>query len=148
MLDAAPAELVNEKLAVATTPDTDPVTVYEPAVVLAVNAAEVATPEALVTAVVAPPEKTAVAPLPGAVNVTVTPLTGLLKESLTVACSCDAKAVLTVALCGVPDVTTMPAGMPAPPVPLAALKAARIAPQLLEGLSVAEAEAVPAVDRI
>ena len=69
---------------------------------MAVNGAE-ATPEALVaTTIVAVallnvPE----APAPGAVNVTFTPETGLLPESRTVTARALAKAVLTVADCGV-----------------------------------------------
>jgi hypothetical protein len=66
-----------------------------------------------VVAVVTPPAKVPLAPLDGAVNVTVTPLTGLLNESFTVACSCVAKAVFTVALCGVPAVAAMLAAAPA-----------------------------------
>lgn len=108
--------------------------------------AAVATPEAFVVAVVTPPAKVPLAPPPGAANVTVTPLTGLFSESFTVACSCSANAVLTVALCGVPEEAVMLAGVPAPPPPPAGLKAARTAPQLLEADSVAEVEAVPAAD--
>ena len=73
-----------------------------PAVALAVNTTDVATPLALVVAVFTPPAKVPLAPVVGAVNVTVTPLTGLLPASFTVACSEVAKAVLIVALCGVP----------------------------------------------
>ena len=65
----------------------------------AVSAGAVAWPLALVTAVaVAEFPNVALAPLPGAANVTVTPLTALPPESLTVACSAVAKAVLMVAL--------------------------------------------------
>jgi hypothetical protein len=67
-------------------------------VLFAVNVAEVATPEALVTAVLTPPAKLPLAPLPGALNVTVTPLTGLLPESFTVATNGAANAVLIAAL--------------------------------------------------
>src|SRR5215472_10066472 len=113
--------------------------------VLAVNTAAVATPEAFVVAVVTPPANAPLAPLPGAAKVTVAPLTGLLRESLTVACSCTAKPELTVALCGVPAVAAILAGMPAPPPPPAGLKAAKIAPQVSDELSDAPAEAEPAV---
>jgi hypothetical protein len=80
---------------------------------LAVNTGAVATPLAFVVAVFTPPAKVPLAPLPGAVKVTVTPLTGLPPESLTVACSCVANAVLMVALCGVPAVAVMLAAAPA-----------------------------------
>src|SRR5271166_2959501 len=80
---------------------------------LAVNTAEVATPEALVIAVFTPPAKAPLAPLPGAVNVTVTPLTGLPPESLTVATSGAPKAVLIVAFCGVPLAAVIDAAAPA-----------------------------------
>src|SRR5882724_5980889 len=109
----------------------------------AVNIAAVAMPAAFVVAVVTPPPKVPLAPLEGAANVTVVPLTGLLNESLTVACSCVANAVPTIALCGVPAVAAMLAGLPATPPP-AGLKAARTAPQLPEAANVAVAEAVPA----
>ena len=79
---------------------------------LAVNAAEVATPLALVSAVLTPPAKVPLAPLPGTVNVTVTPLTGLPPASRTVACNSDAKAVLITALCGVPPVGVIVDGGP------------------------------------
>ena len=79
----------------------------------AVKTAAVATPDAFVVAVVTPPANVPLAPLPGAEKVTVTPLTGLLKESFTVACSCTANAVLTVALCGVPAVAVTLAAAPA-----------------------------------
>jgi len=82
---------------------------------LAVKIAAVATPCAFVAAVFAPPAKVPLAPLPGDANVTVTPLTGLLRESLTVACSWAANAVLTVALCGVPAVAVMVVAVPTPP---------------------------------
>ncbi len=79
---------------------------------MAENTAEVATPLPLVTAVLTPPENAPLAPLPGAAKVTVTPLSGLVPASVTVACNCDAKAVLTAALCGVPPVAVMVAGTP------------------------------------
>lgn len=107
-------KLVSEKLAGVATPETDAVTVYgPPAVAFAVKTGGVARPDALVVAVFTPPAKVPLAPLAGGVNVTVTPLTGLLKESFTVACSCTAKAVLTVALCGVPAVAAILAAAPA-----------------------------------
>jgi hypothetical protein len=65
----------------------------------------------LVTAVaVADAPNSALAPLAGAANVTVTPLNGFPPESFTVAWSAVAKAVLTVALCGVPAVAVILAG--------------------------------------
>ena len=80
---------------------------------LAVKMGAVATPCALLVAVFIPPAKVPLAPLVGAANVTVTPFTGLFDASLTVACSCAANAVLTVALCGVPAVAVMLEGAPA-----------------------------------
>jgi hypothetical protein len=81
----------------------------------AVNVEELATPLALVVAVVVavPFANVPLTPLPGAVNVTSTPLTGLLPESMTVACSGDANAVLIAALCGVPPVAVTLAAAPA-----------------------------------
>jgi hypothetical protein len=146
MLAAAPARLVKEKFAGLATPVTVAVTVYgPPAVLLAVKIAAVATPLAFVTAVFTPPANVPLAPLPGAVNVTVTPLTGLLPASFTVACNCTANAVLIVALCGVPAVAVMLAGVPPPPVPPAALKAARIDPQVSDPARLAEADVSPAL---
>ena len=104
---------VNEKSAGLATPDTEPVTVYEPTVELAVNTTEVARPEALVTAVVTPPAKVPLAPDPGAANVTVIPLSGLPTESFTNATNGEAKAVLITALCGDPELTVTDAGAPA-----------------------------------
>jgi hypothetical protein len=79
---------------------------------LAVKTAEVATPEALVVAVFTPPANVPLAPLTGAANVTSAPLTGLPPESLTVAASAAAKAVLIPALCGVPLVAVIDDGLP------------------------------------
>jgi hypothetical protein len=79
---------------------------------LAVNTAEVATPELLVTAVVTPPANVPLAPLAGAANVTVTPPTGLPPESRTVATRGAANAVLIGALCGVPLVAVIDAATP------------------------------------
>jgi hypothetical protein len=81
-------------------------------VLLAVNAAAVATPLPFVVAVFTPPAKVPLAPLPGAAKVTVTPLTALFAASRTVACSAVANAVLIVALCGVPVVGAIVAGGP------------------------------------
>ena len=80
--------------------------------------ADVAIPLALVVAVFKPPANVPLAPLTGAVNVTSTPLTGLLPASFTVATKGAANAVLIAALCGVPLVVVMEAGVAAPtPVP-------------------------------
>jgi hypothetical protein len=49
-------------------------------------------------------------PWSGAANVTVTPASGLDAPSVTFACSALVKAVFTVALCGVPDTTTIDGG--------------------------------------
>jgi hypothetical protein len=114
MLAGALAKLVSEKLAGVATPPTEAVTVYgPPAVLLAVKIGAVATPCAFVVAVFTPPAKVPLAPLAGAAKVTVTPPTRLFPASFTVACSCAAKAVLIVALCGVPAVGEMLAGAPA-----------------------------------
>jgi len=83
MLASAPGVLVIEKLAGAT-PLTVAVTVYEPAVVFAVNAGAVATPLALVVTVALAPNVPE-APEPGAVNVTLTPGIGLESASRTMA---------------------------------------------------------------
>src|SRR5579871_6230891 len=103
---------VRLKLAVPATPDALATTVKLPAVALAVNAGAVAaplTPVSTMTAVPEPP-KAPLAPLPGAVKVTATPLTGFPPESFTVATNGLAKAVLIVALCGVPPVAVTLAG--------------------------------------
>jgi hypothetical protein len=79
---------------------------------LAVNAADVATPLALVVAVFTPPANVPLAPLAGGVKVTTTPLTGLFPASVTVATNGAAKAVLIVALCPEPLVAATFAGDP------------------------------------
>jgi hypothetical protein len=76
---------------------------------LAVNAADIATPEPLVVAVFTPPTKLQEAPLPGAVKVTVAPLTGTPAELVTVTIKGLPNAVLMVALCGVPLITVIAA---------------------------------------
>ena len=78
------------------------------------NAVEVATPLALVVAVavfVLVPAKMPLAPVAGAVNVTTTPLTGCELLSSTVAASGAANAVLIGAVCGVPLVAVIVAGV-------------------------------------
>jgi hypothetical protein len=114
--EGGPGLLVSEKFTVVR-PVAAAVTVRGPKerTVLAVNGAE-ATPDALVaTTIVAVPllnvPESATA---GAVNVTFTPDTGLLPESSTVTASAFAKAVLTVALCGVvPGFAVIVEGVPA-----------------------------------
>lgn len=64
------------KTARADTPDTDASTEYVPAVELAVNAADVATPAAFVRAVLTPPANDPPGPDAGGVNMTTTPETG------------------------------------------------------------------------
>ncbi len=110
---------------------------------LAVKAADVATPLAFVVAVFTPPANVPLAPLAGGVNVTTTPLTGLLEGSLTVTCSCNVNAVLTVALWGVPAVAVIVDGLPA--TPPAGLKAANTTPQVSDAEREAAAEASPAL---
>src|SRR5258708_5665047 len=144
MLDGVPAALATAKFAGEATPQTAAEPVEGPATrPRSATNHEDAKPCALVTAVLTPPANVALAPLVGAVKVTVTPLTGPLKESFTVACSCVANAVLTVALCGVPAVALMFDGLPA--APTAALNAANPAPQLSAAARDAPAEASPAV---
>ena len=80
---------------------------------LAVSAGDVATPLELVVAVaVVLPPNAALDPLAGAANVTVAPLTGF-PPLVTVTWSAVANAVLMVALCGVPLLALMLAGVPA-----------------------------------
>ena len=69
--------------------------------------------ELVVTVAVIDPLNVAPAPLEGAVNVTEALPTGLPFESLTVAWSAAANAVLMAALCGVPAVAVMLDGAPA-----------------------------------
>ena len=80
---------------------------------MAVNAAEVATPDALVVAELTPPAKAPLAPLLGAVNVTVSPEIGLPPASATVAARRAENMVLIGVLCGVPPVAVIEAGAPA-----------------------------------
>jgi hypothetical protein len=110
-----PGLFVSAKFAGVATPETDAATLYgPPAMLFAVNTADVATPLAFVVAVFAPPANVPLGPVcAGAANVTITPETGLVPASFTVTCSCDAKAALTVALCGVPPEAVMLAGAPA-----------------------------------
>jgi len=105
------ARLVNEKFA-EVAPVALATTLYgPPAVLLAVNVADVATPLALVVAVFTPPANVPLAPLPGAVNVTTTPVTGLFPASVTVATNGAPNAVLIAALCPDPLVAaTLAAG--------------------------------------
>jgi hypothetical protein len=87
-----------------------------PAVALAVNVVDVATPLPLVggaVVVAVPFANVPLAPLPGAVKVTVTPLTGLFPASVTVATKGAANALLIAALCPEPLVTTTFAAGPA-----------------------------------
>jgi len=84
----------------------------------AVKVGAEATPLALVVAVAVsppfvPPVKVPLAPVEGAVNVTVVPLTRFPSTSFTVAVRLAPKALLIVALCGVPEVAAMVAGAPA-----------------------------------
>src|SRR6187549_1884918 len=88
------------------------VTLYEPAMPLAVKAGAVAMPLALVTTV-ALAANVPEAPVEGAVKVTLTPLSGLLPASATRTCMAVANCVFTVALCGVPAVAVIVAAVPA-----------------------------------
>src|SRR5271170_2789383 len=106
----APALLVSAKPGVVVRASPVAVTVYLPAIVLALNTCDVATPWAFVMPVVPEQAKVPLAPLVGGLNVTSTPDTGLLSASCTVATRGLAKFLLTVALCGVPPVVVMVAG--------------------------------------
>ena len=99
--DAPAARLVSANAAVPLSPDALAVTEYVPAMLLAV-AFTLTCPPASLTADWA--DNAADAPVPGAAKSTVMPLTGFPSESVTVACSVLVKAVLMVALCGVPAV--------------------------------------------
>jgi hypothetical protein len=107
---AAPAVFASEKLAVEEAPGTDAVTVYDPAVEVAVALTD-ATPVASVVAVVA--LSVAEAEPGGAENVTVAPDTGLPRASVTSADSDEPKAVPTVADCDAPPAAEMDATGPA-----------------------------------
>src|SRR5215472_15625966 len=95
-----PAVLVRKNEAGVVTPDTEAVTVKDPALLLAVKVDAVATPLELVVAVVVavPLVNVPLAPLPGAVKVTMAPWTGFVPESRTVADRFVLKALRTVAL--------------------------------------------------
>src|SRR5258708_13338082 len=94
MLGGAAATLVREKFA-EVAPEALAVTLYgPPAVALAVNVADVATPLAFVVAVFIPPANVPLAPLAGTVKVTTTPLTGLFPASVAAATNGVLKAVL------------------------------------------------------
>lgn len=109
---AAPAVFVSEKFTVVRPADVA-VTVYAPpAVEFAVNGADAMPEEFVATVMVAVLLlKIPDAPVPGAVNVTLTPEIGLLAASFTVTAGALAKAVETVADCGVvPALAVMLAG--------------------------------------
>ena len=110
---ADPAVFVSRKLAGVANPLTLAETVYcAPAVVFAVNVADVATPAAFVVAVFTPPANVPLGPVEGAVKVTVSPPRAVPLASLTVTTS-GAKAVPLVTLWGVPLVAVMDPGVPA-----------------------------------
>jgi hypothetical protein len=104
----APAVFVRAKVAPVTVPALA-LTRYDPTIVFAVNPIE-AMPAAFVTAVLMPPLNVPLGPDAGALNVTVTPGTPVPDESVTRADSDVAKAVPTVALCGVPPAADTFAG--------------------------------------
>lgn len=111
---AGAAAFVRLKVAAAAMPLTEAVTLYEPAVALAVNTEAVATPLPFVLAVVVAVllAKVPLAPLDGAAKVTTTLGTKLPDASLTVACRDMEKAVFTVADWLPPTVAEMDAGVP------------------------------------
>jgi hypothetical protein len=80
---------------------------------LAVNTADVATPDALETAVFTPLAKVPLAPEAGGVNVTVAFGTGFPPESFTRATSGLENTVLVPADCGVPLTAAIENGVPA-----------------------------------
>src|SRR6266852_4035396 len=107
--------LVKLKLAAVGAFGVEAVTAYSPEIELAV-ALRLAIPDAFVVAVMhpaaagtqaEPPLSVAVAPLAGAWNVTTTPATAAPVPSRTSACSCEANAAPTVAVCGLPACTWM-----------------------------------------
>ena len=104
---AAPARFVSAKVVLSA--PAVAVTLYEPAVPFAVKAGAVARPEASVTTVVEP-AKLPEGPEAGALKVTLTPATGSLPASTTFATIKVPKAVLMVALCGVPSNEVIAAG--------------------------------------
>jgi hypothetical protein len=114
MLAGGPGLLVRAKFAGVATPETDAATLYgPPAMLFAVNTAEVATPLAFVVAELIPPVNVPLGPVcAGAVNVTVTPTSRFPPLSFTVAFNVDANAVPTVVLCGVPAVAVTDTGGP------------------------------------
>jgi len=109
LIDAGlPAVFDMLKEAGVVAPVVDAETLYDPAVVPAVNVDAVATPWAFVVtvSVAVPPEKVPLAPLAGAVNVTDAPLNGD-EPFITVTDNDVAKAVPTVALCEFPPLTAI-----------------------------------------
>src|SRR5271154_791968 len=119
MLATAPALLVRLNAAGVLTPLVVAVTLKLPACVLAVKASDSWPLLLVVPLIVAVPLlNVPLAPLPGAVKVTVTPDMGLPLAALTVITSGLAKALPTVAVCGVPDVAVMLAGKPVADVAL------------------------------
>jgi hypothetical protein len=89
-------------------------TVYDPPTPLAVNKAEVAIPDALVTAVFTPPAKVPLAPDGGGENVTVTPPTAVWPEFWANTTTSGAENVpLVGAVCGVPLSAERAGGMQA-----------------------------------
>src|SRR5256884_184200 len=148
IVEGAPVVFVSEKFT-GVNPVAAAVTVYgPPAVVFAVNGAD-ATPNAFVATMIVAVLllNTPDAPDPGAANVTFTPETGLLPASFTVTASAFANPVLSVVDCRVvPAFAVMLDAIP--PVPPAALNAAKAAAQLSDAPSNALAEAVPAASCI
>jgi hypothetical protein len=103
------------KLAGVNTPATVAVTVSAPDVLFAVNAAEMATPLALVVAIVVLVVVLANVPLApdvGAVNTTIALLTRFWPPSTTVTISGVGNAALIAAFCGVPPEAVIAAGAP------------------------------------
>jgi hypothetical protein len=91
MEDGGPGVTVRRKAAWPAAPGAEADTVKVPVVALAVKAADVATPAAVVTAEFVPPAKLPLAPEAGATKVTVMPLNRLLKASRTVTTSGEPK---------------------------------------------------------
>jgi len=79
-----------------------------PAVELAVNVTDVATPDVFVVAVFTPPANVPLAPAVGALKVTTTPApTGLPIEFFTIAESCMGNGILIIWLCPPPFVAVI-----------------------------------------
>src|SRR5437868_4202239 len=121
----AAAALVSVKLA-GVSPVTDALKIGRASCGMAGSSPDVASPKADVTGVtVGLPPKAALAPVAGVVNVPVTLASGFDDASVTFACSALPNAVLTIAVCGVPDTARIDCGAAAA---LVSVKLAGVSP--------------------